>query len=95
MKSSKPICYCKNVSPEDLEKLFDKPGVTVEEIVSQTGVGQVCTSCLLDLDLFFDSFGKRFVQKTSELQVASEQKNRVGLKQKVQRRDSGVFYCDF
>ena len=93
MKASKPICYCTGTTAEQLEQIINKQGMTVEKAVSETGVGQVCTSCLLDLDLFFDSIGKVMVDGNDAGNLSDAKNNSPEFKQKIIRRDSGVFYC--
>ncbi|MDB2324440.1 (2Fe-2S)-binding protein [Alphaproteobacteria bacterium] len=59
MKSAeKPLCYCFNVSHDDIDAFFADGIKTYDEFVKETRIGTKCTACLLDLDVYLDTVFK-------------------------------------
>ena len=49
------ICYCFDISDEDIRAHMSQPGCSVDTLVDATGIGTKCTACRLDLDVLVGS----------------------------------------
>ena len=55
---SAPLCSCANLTYGDARKFLARPsGMTYDQLLAETGAGQTCTACLLNLEYFCSSEG--------------------------------------
>ena len=48
-----PLCSCANLTYRDARELLSRPsGMTYDQLLAETGAGQTCTACLLNLEYF-------------------------------------------
>mgnify|MGYP001158661007 FL=1 len=53
-----PLCSCANLTYGDARKLLARPsGMTYDQLLAETGAGQTCTACLLNMEYFCSSEG--------------------------------------
>ena len=74
--NDKPICYCFNISREDVDKFFANGARSYDDFVAETKIGTKCTACLLDLDVHLDSIVKNrrvASSKSRALDIGSRQ----------------------
>lgn len=55
----KPLCYCFDVSAQDVRDHFLRDGRDYDSLVARTRIGTKCTACLLDLDLVLEDIHRR------------------------------------
>ena len=54
MDKTKKICYCFNVSVEDIERAIENGADTFEKVQSVTNCGKGCGSCLAEAKAVVD-----------------------------------------
>lgn len=86
------LCYCFDVKRADVIAHFSAPGARLQDLVDRTKVTTKCTACAVDLDNVLDELqsGEQRTRARAE-EVAS---SRLGLRQRVDRTDSGFFLCN-
>jgi bacterioferritin-associated ferredoxin len=90
--SDAPICFCFNVTEQDVKLHFSANAGTYESLVEKTKVGTKCAACLLDLDLVLS----RIHQERHETHVRAGDvvTHRSGFRHLIDFIDSGFFIYD-
>ena len=68
-KSIKKICYCFNVSVEDIERAIENGADTFEKVQSVTNCGKGCGSCLAEAKAVVDELLKKYAKLAVEMGV--------------------------
>ena len=91
----KPLCYCFDVSEQDVRDHFLRDGRDYDDLVARTRIGTKCTACLLDLDLVLEDIHRR-PGNLLRLAAGGERAAREnrGFKMPADHADSGFFVCE-
>jgi hypothetical protein len=86
------ICYCFGIKRADVAAHFAQSGARLEDLIEKTHITTKCTSCAIDLDIMLDEMQNSDQVKRSRAEELAS--SRAGLRDRIDRTDSGFFLCD-